>query len=135
MMEQNKCKSPINVWVQVGPNVLIAASEIFASVVSLEYAYTKAPKSMRSLVQSFALLTSAISSLLGLAFKELAEDPKLVWNYTVVAVICFVGGCAFYWTYKDLDKQEDRLNMLPAGKHLDTSTGAAGDAELAPKAG
>src|SRR5690242_18050258 len=52
-------KSPINVWVVTGVYVLIATSEIFASVTTLEYAFTKAPKNMRSLVQSVQLFTTA----------------------------------------------------------------------------
>lgn len=39
--------SPLNVWIQTGCYVLIAFSEIFASITSLEYAYSKAPRSMR----------------------------------------------------------------------------------------
>lgn len=41
--------SPINVWVQTVPYVLIAFSEIFTSITGYEYAYTKAPKNMKSL--------------------------------------------------------------------------------------
>lgn len=48
--------------------VLIAFSEIFASITGLEYAFTKAPKNMRSLVMSVFLFTSALSSALGEAF-------------------------------------------------------------------
>jgi len=41
--------APINVWVQTVPYVLIAFSEIFTSITGYEYAYTKAPKNMKSL--------------------------------------------------------------------------------------
>jgi POT family proton-dependent oligopeptide transporter len=44
------CESPINVWVQAVPYVLIAFSEIFASITGLEYAFAKAPENMRGLV-------------------------------------------------------------------------------------
>lgn len=60
--------STLNVWIQTGPYVLIALSEIFASITGLEYAFTKAPKNMRSLVMSVNLFTSAISAALGEAF-------------------------------------------------------------------
>lgn len=33
----------INVWAQSGSYVLVALSEVFASITSLEYAYSKAP--------------------------------------------------------------------------------------------
>jgi proton-dependent oligopeptide transporter, POT family len=42
--------APINVWAQTGSYVLVGLSEIFGSITGLEYAYTKAPANMRSLV-------------------------------------------------------------------------------------
>ena len=48
--------------------ILIAISEIFASITGLEYAFTKAPKNMRSLVMSVFLFMSAFSSAIGEAF-------------------------------------------------------------------
>ncbi|KAF2467229.1 peptide transporter PTR2-A [Lindgomyces ingoldianus] len=113
------CTSPINVWAQTGCYVLIAFSEILASVTSLEYAYTKAPKNMRSLVQAFCLFQSALSAALGEAFVPLLLDPLLVWNYGSMAVISFIGGCIFWFQYRKLDKEEDHLNMLPTG-HIGT---------------
>ena len=60
--------SPITVWAQAGCYVLIAFSEIFASIAGQEYAFTTAPKNMRSLVMALFLLTSAIAYALGEAF-------------------------------------------------------------------
>jgi len=50
--EMNKCDNPapINVWAQAGSYVLIGLAEIFASITGLEYAYTKSPANMKSLV-------------------------------------------------------------------------------------
>jgi len=42
--------------------ILIAISEILASITGIEYAFTKAPKNMRSLVMSIFLFTSAVSA-------------------------------------------------------------------------
>jgi POT family proton-dependent oligopeptide transporter len=105
----------ISVWAQSGSYILIAISEIFASITSLEYAFTKAPKNMRSLVMSFNLFMTAISAALGEAFVSLSADPLLVWNYGSMAVIAAVGGTLFYLTFMELDKDEDRLNALAAG--------------------
>jgi POT family proton-dependent oligopeptide transporter len=68
----------LNVWIQTPSYVLIALSEIFASITSLEYAYTKAPKSMRSMVMAAGLFATAIAAALGEAFLPLSEDPLLV---------------------------------------------------------
>jgi proton-dependent oligopeptide transporter, POT family len=107
----------INVWAQTGAYILIAISEILASITSLEYAFSKAPRNMRSLVMSFNLFMSAISAAIGEAFVTLSADPLLVWNYGVMAVIAFVGGSLFWLQYRQLDADDDRLNQLPAG-HL-----------------
>lgn len=107
--------APINVWAQTGCYVLIAFSEIFASITSLEYAYSKAPRNMRSLVQAIALFTNAISAAIAEALNPLAGDPLLIWNYGVFAVLSFLGGVFFLWQFWGLDKEEDELNNLPEG--------------------
>ena len=107
--------SPINVWAVTGIYVLIAISEIFASVTTLEYAYTKAPKNMRSLVMAVQCFTTAFSAALAQAFTPLTNDPHLVWNYAAVCIISFGVGILFYIAYYQTDKEETALNMLPTG--------------------
>lgn len=109
--------SDLNVWIQTGSYVLIAFSEIFASITGLEYAFTKAPKNMRSLVMSVFLFMSAVSAALGEAFVALSEDPLLVWNYGVMAVLAFVAGTIFWFQYRHLDAEEDKLNELQEGHY------------------
>ena len=60
--------SNLNVWMQTGSYVLISISEVLASVTGLEYAYTKAPKGMRSLVMSVFMFMSAVASVVGELF-------------------------------------------------------------------
>lgn len=48
--------------------ILIAISEILASITGLEYAFTKAPKNMRSLVMACFLFMTALSSVIGEIF-------------------------------------------------------------------
>ena len=36
----------------------------------------------------------------------LSDDPVLVWNYTVIAAILFIGTCGFWLTFRGLDKEE-----------------------------
>lgn len=105
----------INVWAQTGSYVLIALSEVFTSITSLEYAYSKAPKNMRSMVQAFALFATAFAAAIGQAFTSLSADPLLVWNYAVVAILAAVGGCLFWLQFRGLDSEEDALNELPEG--------------------
>lgn len=35
-----------------------------------------------------------------------------------MAVLAFIGGTCFWFQYRNLDKDDDRLNMLPTG-HLE----------------
>jgi len=106
----------LSVWAQTGSYVLIALSEIFTSITSLEYAYSKAPKSMRSMVQAVALFAVAVSAAIGQALVALSEDPLLVWNYGAVAVLAAAAGVIFWLQYRGLDAEEDSLNELPEGK-------------------
>ncbi|KAI0037174.1 peptide transporter PTR2A [Vararia minispora EC-137] len=105
--------APINVWQQTGAYVLIAFSEIFASITGLEYAFTKAPGNMKSLVMAVFLFASAIAAALGEAFTSLSQDPLLVWNYGVMAVLSGVGGVLFWLSFYKLDKEESALNKIP----------------------
>lgn len=72
----------IHVAVQTPAYFLIALSEIFASITGLEYAFTKAPPSMKSFVMSIFLLQTAFGNALGIALAPTATDPKLVWMYS-----------------------------------------------------
>lgn len=106
----------INVWVQTGSYVLLALAEVLASVTSLEYAYSKAPKNMRSMVQAVSLFMSAFAAAIGQALTGLATDPLLVWNYVVCAALGLVATVCFFLQFRDLDRQEDELNELPEGR-------------------
>lgn len=117
--DNNPITSDLNVWIQTGAYVLVALSEIFASITGLEYAFTKAPKNMRSLVMSVFLFMSAISAALGEAFVSLSTDPLLVWNYGVMGVLAAIAGVIFWIQYRHLDKAEDELNHLSEGHFED----------------
>ncbi|EFQ33627.1 POT family protein [Colletotrichum graminicola] len=124
--------APINVWAQCLPYVLIGLAEIFTNVTSYEYAFSKAPENMKSLVMSVNLFMSAVSAAIGQAFTPLSEDPLLVWNYGSVAIIALVGGIAFWFCFNHLDAEEDELNLLKKTKFLGsnqpTAASAQGDA-------
>ncbi|EEQ28888.1 hypothetical protein McanMca71_001050 [Microsporum canis] len=116
--------SPISVWVQAVAYVLGGISEIFASVTSLEYAFMKAPRNMRSLVQAFALFMNAISSAINQALVGLSSDPLLIWNYGVTACLAYIGCIGFWFSNRSTDKAEDAMNQLAVadfhGKENDT---------------
>lgn len=121
----NRLPAPISVWVQVVPFVLIGFSEIMASVTSLEYAFTKAPTNMRSTVQAVSMFMNAISSAISQSLVGLSEDPLLVWNYGLVAVLAAVAGFLFLINNRQLDKDEDRLNSLPTSSAVEEKMATA----------
>ncbi|ODV81506.1 PTR2-domain-containing protein [Suhomyces tanzawaensis NRRL Y-17324] len=102
----------IHVAIQAPAYFLIAMSEILASVTGLEYAYTKAPVSMKSFITSLFLATNAVGSALGIALSSTSVDPKLVWTFTGLAVACFIAGCCFWLCFNHYNAKEDELNQL-----------------------
>ncbi|ABN64942.1 peptide transporter [Scheffersomyces stipitis CBS 6054] len=102
----------VHVAIQAPAYFLIAISEILASITGLEYAYTKAPVSMKSFIMSLFLLMNAFGSALGIALSSTSEDPKMVWTYSGLAVSCFIAGIAFWLCFKHYNYKEDELNAL-----------------------
>ncbi|KAK0652199.1 POT family-domain-containing protein [Cercophora newfieldiana] len=113
--ETIRCKNvDISVWAQTGSYVLLALSEVLASITSLEYAHKKAPKSARSMVQAVCLFMNAIASAIGFGLVPLASDPLLVWNFAVPAILAFVGGTMFWLQFRKLDQEEIRKTLVQA---------------------
>lgn len=111
--------STLNVWIQIPPYVLIAISEIFASITGLEYAYNKAPKRMKSVVMSIFLFQTAIGNAINAALSPVAQDPKLVGNYTGIGVATFLAGMAFYLCFYKRDRYEEEENAVGKGRRPD----------------
>ncbi|KAI8338868.1 POT family-domain-containing protein, partial [Chlamydoabsidia padenii] len=90
----------------------IAISEIFASITGLEYAYKKAPQSMKSIVMALFLFTNCFASILGFALVSVAVNPKLKWMYTGISITAGICCVLFYVCHhkNDLvDKEEDAI--------------------------
>lgn len=120
----SKCKvhAPIHVVAQIGVYFLAAIGQVVGTVTILDYAYAKAPISMRSIVQALSLMANAVAAALGEAFATLSEDPLLVWNFTVLTVLAFVGGALFWLQTRSLDAEDEQLNALAEG-HVSVSKG------------
>lgn len=108
-----------------------AMSEIFAYVTGLEYAFTKAPSSMKSICSSLYLLTCALGSALGVALSPTSQNPLISTQFSVLTGIMLVVSIGFYLTFNRFDAREEELNKLEtavgdeaARKQRDEETGS-----------
>ncbi|KLJ06067.1 POT family proton-dependent oligopeptide transporter [Blastomyces silverae] len=102
----------IHVAAQTPAYLLVGFSEIFASITGLEYAYTKAPATMKSFVMALYLMTIAFGAAVAIALSPTARDPNLVWMYTGLAVACFLAGVGFWLLFRRYNATEEAMNAL-----------------------
>ena len=102
----------VHVAVQTPAYFFIAVSEILASVTGLEYAYTKAPPSLKSFVMSIFLLQSAFGSALGVLLAPVAKDPRLVSMYSGLCIATLIAAGLFWVCFKHLNATEESMNVL-----------------------
>jgi POT family proton-dependent oligopeptide transporter len=91
------------VWVgwQVIPYLVITVAEVMVSITGLEFAYTQAPKRMKSTIMGFWLLTVALGNVIvaltaGLAKLPLVDFFWLFAGLSGVAAVLFGIRGAFY---------------------------------------
>ena len=102
----------VHVAVQTPAYLFIAVSETLASITGLEYAFTKAPQSMKSFVVSIFLLQSAFGSALGIALAPIAKDPRLIWMYTGLCIATLIAAGLFWVCFNHLNATEGSMNAL-----------------------
>ena len=61
---------------------------------------------MKSLVMAMFLLTNAVGAAIGIALLSVSVDPKMVWTYLGLAVLCFIAGCLFLTLFKHYNKRK-----------------------------
>lgn len=113
----------IHIAVQTPAYVFIGLAEIFISVTGLEYAYTKAPPTMKSFVQSLYLFTNAFGSAISTSLVSVAVDPKYTWMYTGVSISALITGIAFYFIFRHYDADEERMYELDRDEPILTHGG------------
>ncbi|KAL0254787.1 peptide transporter ptr2 [Diplodia seriata] len=90
----------VHVMLQTPAYLVLAVSEILASVTGLEYAFTNAPASMKSFIMALYLLTTALGAMIGGLISPFARDPLLVGLYGGLAVACSVTAVVFWKMFK-----------------------------------
>ncbi|GAB7326886.1 hypothetical protein MBLNU13_g10807t1 [Cladosporium sp. NU13] len=109
---ETKLPNNVHIAVQTPAYVFIGLSEIFISVTGLEYAYTKAPPSMKSFVQSIYLFTNALGSALNEALIPVLVDPKILWMYAGISIFTACTAVVFWFLFHHYDAQEEKMYDL-----------------------
>ncbi|EEA25024.1 POT peptide transporter, putative [Talaromyces marneffei ATCC 18224] len=102
----------VSVFLQVPIYAMTALSEVLAYVAGMEHAYTKAPKSMRSIVSAIFLLTCTIGSMLGITPFPVLKDPKVLVEYASLSGVMLFTAVLFLLAFGKYNKIEEKLNML-----------------------
>ncbi|MDB5157735.1 MAG: family transporter [Mucilaginibacter sp.] len=79
-----------SVWWQIFAYVVLSAAEVLVSITGLEYAYTQAPKSMKSTMSAIWLLTVAAGNLF---------DALINGNISKGGFFSRFAGADFYWLF------------------------------------
>jgi len=99
---------------------IITVGEVFLSVTGLEFAYSQAPASMKSVLQSFWLFTVSIGNIIVLIVAETALIPSQRDEYYLFAGLIFAAGIIFiflamWYTYVDEDEFADDDDVSSKG--------------------
>ncbi|KAG0644771.1 POT family-domain-containing protein [Tuber brumale] len=112
--EEGALPNKVHVAAQTPAYVLIGLSEIFASITGLEYAFTKAPPSMKSVVMGIFLLQNAFGFAIGVAISPTSKNPNLVTFYACLAGVTALAGSAFWFCFRHHNATEEELNKIDA---------------------
>jgi proton-dependent oligopeptide transporter, POT family len=106
----------LNVAWQLLPYIIITASEILVSITGLEFAYTQAPRAMKSTIMSFWLLTVAVGNFLTAAFSYLNRFTGSGEFFFYAAMMLAVAAVFVLGTisYKERNYIEPELAGQPA---------------------
>lgn len=112
--QPNKCSTPqsspgpnhINVAIQIPAYILDGLAGIFFYPTGQQYAYTKAPTSMKSLVQSILMVTVGLGAALAFALSPAYKDPTNTIMFAVVGGSMFLTTCIFCWLLRKYNEIE-----------------------------
>ncbi|KAF7592156.1 hypothetical protein BBP40_000643 [Aspergillus hancockii] len=102
----------VSMLFQVPVYSMIGLSELLAMLSGMEYAYTKAPQSMRSIIMSLFLLTGAVGSSLGITLSPVSVNPKVLIEYISLSAIMFAAAIVFFLCFRKYNRIEEGMNML-----------------------
>nr|XP_018914464.1 PREDICTED: peptide transporter family 1-like isoform X1 [Bemisia tabaci] len=90
--------------------IIITASEILFSITGLEFSYSQAPKSMKSLISSVWLLTVAFGNVFVVIISEAKFFDRRVYEFLLYTVLMVLDMLIFVWmslSYQYRKSEED----------------------------
>ena len=112
LSESSSIPNSVSVALQVPAYVLDGLVGALYYPAGQEYAYTKAPNSMRSLVQAVLMLTVALGAALAIALSPLYTDPTNMILYASLAGLMAFSGFLFILSFRKYNSKEDDMNRL-----------------------
>ncbi|KFZ15967.1 hypothetical protein V501_02480 [Pseudogymnoascus sp. VKM F-4519 (FW-2642)] len=104
----------ISVAYQIPVYVLDGLAGVFFYPTGQEYAYTKAPASMKALVQSILMVTVAVGAALAFVLTPAYKDPQNVIMYASLAGVMGLTTGVFFWGLRKYNALEGEMNELSA---------------------
>lgn len=104
-------ESPSIAW-QVLAYILLTSSEVMVSIVCLEFAYTQAPKSLKSLLMSIFLLSVALGNIFAAKINSYIQIDSSLADTT--EEIAFTGDQVFENAAKSLKMKIETNSALPS---------------------
>ena len=98
--DDGKLPNDVHVLIQIPVYVLEGLGETFSNPAGYEYVYTKAPQSMKTVVQAAFQLSCAGGSALALALAPTYSDPKLLVMFSTLAGSMFLDACVFHAVFR-----------------------------------
>jgi POT family proton-dependent oligopeptide transporter len=84
-------RGQVSILWQSVPYVIITFAEVLVSITGLEFAYSQAPKRMKSTIQGFWLLTIAIGNILVSLLAEFGKLPLVQFFWLFAGLMALAG--------------------------------------------
>ncbi|KFO30708.1 solute carrier family 15 member 2 [Fukomys damarensis] len=114
---------------QLPQYALVTAAEVMFSVTGLEFSYSQAPSSMKSVLQAAWLLTVAFGNIIVLVvaqFSGLVQWAEFILFSLLLLVVCLIFSIMSYYYVpvksKEIHGPEDKQNLHMQGKMVNLET-------------
>ncbi|XP_019637128.1 PREDICTED: solute carrier family 15 member 1-like isoform X1 [Branchiostoma belcheri] len=109
--------SSMSILFQIPQYFIITTGEVLFSVTGLDFSYSQAPKSMKSVLQAAWLLTVAFGNVIVLIVAEarLIEDQAIeffMFAGLMGAVVIIFAIMSYFYTYNEIPKDDEEMEEL-----------------------